>query len=189
MPIISIEVKDEIWDRALKLQPSYVIARDMKLDISDVIDVIAEYKIILDRKIEDNPGILDQKLDHVMAALDNLDLVKKETWVLYQATPIDNTNSKAKLLKLITEVESQRSQILQLLGSDKDAITRLQLAQSTQNQFINIVKGVVSGCPKCLDGLKRALQSGRMKIIVEDTRPINVVEQELINAVPIGGNK
>ena len=187
--ITSVEIKDEIWDRALKLQPSYVIARDMKLDISDVIDAIQEYKISLDKKIEDNPGLLDQKLDHVMAALDNLDLVKKETWVLYQATPIDNTNSKAKLLKLITEVESQRSQILQLLGSDKDAITRLQLAQSTQNQFINIVKGVVSGCPKCLDGLKKALQSGRMKIIVEDTRPTNVVEQELINALPIGGSK
>lgn len=186
MGVSSIETKDIIWARALKLQPSYQIAKDLSLDVTDVIDVIAEYRTLLDKKVQDNPDLLDRKLAHIMATLDELDLVKKEAWVVYEATPLDNTNSKSKLLKLITDVEAQRSNILQLLGSDKDAITRLQLAQATQNQFINIVKGVVSGCPKCLDGLKRALQSGRMKIIVEDTRPVNVVEQELINALPQG---
>jgi len=184
MGVSSIEVKDLIWAKALKLQPSYQIAKELSLDVTDVIDVIAEYRILLDKKVQDNPDLLDRKLAHIMATLDELDLVKKEAWTVYEATPLDNTNSKSKLLKLITDVEVQRSNVLQLLGSDKDAITRLQLAQSTQNQFINIVKSVVSGCPKCLDGLKRALQSGRMKIIVEDTRPVNVVEQELINALP-----
>jgi hypothetical protein len=184
MPIYDIEVKDKIWERALKLEPTYKIAREMGLDITDVIDVVAQYKAALSERVEKDPSFLDRKLSHIMATLDELNLVKKETWTVYNATPIENTNSRAKLLKLITEVEAQRSQILQLLGSDKDAITRLQLAQSTQNQFINIVKGVVSGCPKCLDGLKRALQSGRMKIVVEDTRPVNVVEQELVNALP-----
>jgi hypothetical protein len=184
MPISNIETCDLIWEKALKLQPSYQIARDLSLDVTDVIDVIQSYRIALDKKVQDNPDLLDRKLSHIMATLDELNLVKKEAWIVYNATPIDNTNSRAKLLKLVTEVESQRSQVLQLLGSDKDAITRLQLAQSTQNQFINIVKGVVSGCPKCLDGLKRSLQSGRMKIVVEDTRPVNVVEQELVNALP-----
>ena len=184
MGISDIQTKDLIWDKALKLQPSYQIAKDLSLDVTDVIDVIAEYRVALDKKVQDNPDILDRKLAHIMATLDELDLVKKETWIVYTATPVENTNARAKLLKLVTEVEAQRSQILQLLGSDKDAITRLQLAQSTQNQFINIVKSVVSGCPKCLDGLKRALQSGRMKIVVEDTRPVNVVETELINALP-----
>lgn len=185
MPITDIIIRDLIWDKALKLQPSYQIARDLKLEVTDVIDVIQEYRISLEKKVQDNPDLLDRKLTHIMATLDELDLVKKEAWATYEGTPVDNTNSRAKLLKLVTEVESQRSNILQLLGSDKDAITRLQLAQATQNQFINIVKSVVSGCPKCLDGLKRALQSGRMKIVVEDTRPVNVVEQELVNALPV----
>lgn len=184
MGVPSIETKDLIWAKALKLQPSYQIAKELGLDVTDVIDVIQEYRIALDKKVQDNPDLLDRKLAHIMATLDELDLVKKEAWATYEKIPLDNPTSRAKLLKLITEVESQRSNILQLLGSDKDAITRLQLAQATQNQFINIVKGVVSGCPKCLDGLKRALQSGRMKIVVEDTRPSNVVEQELVNALP-----
>lgn len=184
MGISDIQIKDLIWAKALKLQPSYQIAKDLSLDVTDVIDTIAQYRMALDKKVQDNPDLLDRKLAHIMTTLDELDLVKKEAWIVYEATPLDNTNSKSKLLKLVTDVEAQRSQILQLLGSDKDAITRLQLAQATQNQFINIVKGVVSGCPKCLDGLKRALQSGRMKIVVEDTRPVNVVEQELINALP-----
>jgi len=183
MPIYDVEIKDKIWDRVLKLEPTYKIAKEMQLDITDVIDVVAQYRMALDKKVQDNPDILDKKLNHIMATLTELDLVKKETWIVYNATPMENTNARAKLLKLVTDVEGQRSQVLQLLGSDKDAITRLQLAQSTQNQFINIVKGVVSGCPKCLDGLKRALQSGRMKIVVEDTRPVSVVEQELVNAL------
>jgi hypothetical protein len=186
MAEINIDIKDLIWDKALKLQPSYQIAKDLSLEVTDVIDVIQEYRIALDKKVQDNPDLLDRKLAHIMATLEELNLVKKETWIVYNATPVENTNARAKLLKLIAEVEAQRSQILQLLGSDKDVITRLQLAQSTQTQFINIVKGVVSGCPKCLDGLKRALQSGRMKIIVEDSRPVNVVEHELINVLPLG---
>lgn len=187
MPIMDIQIKDLIWDKALKLQPSYQIAKDLMLEITDVIDVIAEYRIALDKKVRDNPDLLDRKLAHIMATLEELNLVKKEVWVVYNSTPVENTNSRAKLLKLVTEVEAQRSNVLQLLGSDKDAITRLQLAQATQNQFINIVKSVVSGCPKCLDGLKKSLQSGRMKIVVEDTRPVNVVEQELVNALPSAG--
>lgn len=185
MAITNIEIKELIWNKALKLQPSYVIAKELGLDVSLVIDVITEYRIAIEQKVQDNPDILDRKLSHIMATLDELDLVKKEAWIVYEATPIENGNARAKLLKLVTEVESQRSQVLQLLGSDKDSIVRLQLAQATQNQFINIVKGVVSGCPKCLDGLKRALQSGRMKIVVEDSRPTNVVEQELVNALPV----
>jgi len=188
MSVPSIEVRDLIWDMALKLRPSYVIARELGLDITDVVDVVAQYRIALDKKIQDNPDLLDRKLANIFGQLEELDLVKKEAWATYEGIPSDNTNSKAKLLKLITDVEAQRSQILQLLGSDKDAITRLQLAQSTQNQFVNIVKGVVSGCPKCLEGLKRALQSGRVKIVIEDTRPVNVVETELINALPLENN-
>lgn len=183
MATINIEIKELIWEKALKLQPSYQIAKELGLDVSDIIDVITEYRISLDQKVQDNPDLLDRKLEHIMATLDELNLVKKEAWIVYEATPMENNNARVKLLKLVTDVEAQRSQILQLLGSDKDAITRLQLAQTTQNQFINIVKGVVSGCPKCLDGLKKALQSGRMKIVVEDTRPVNVVEQELVNAI------
>jgi len=185
MAITNIEIKELIWAKALKLQPSYQIAKELSLDISDVIDVITEYRISLDQKVQENPDLLDRKLAHIMATLEELNLVKKEAWVVYEATPVENSNARVKLLKLVSDVEAQRSQILQLLGSDKDAITRLQLAQATQNQFINIVKGVVSACPKCLDGLKKALQSGRMKIVVEDTRPTNVVEQELVNATPI----
>jgi len=182
MPITDVEQQEAIIDRMLKMIPAHVIARELSFGVSDVIDVIQGYKERFDEKVKSTPDLLDRKLEHVFKSLEAYDKVKQEAWRLYETTRDDNGNVKAKFLKLVMEAESNRDSILQLLGTDKESSARAELARVAQNQFIGIVKQVVSGCPKCANALRQALQSSRLVVAVDDHRPDNQAMIEVVTS-------
>jgi len=175
------EQKDKIWDNTLKNMPAHKLAQDMSLTITEVLDCIQEMRIALDERIASNPDLLDKKIRHIHETLMNYDLIKKNAWDMYGKTPEANANARAKFLKLAMDVEDARAKILQLMGTDKEASARAELARIAQNQFIGIVKGVVGNCPKCLDAMKRAMSASRMSVTVIDDKPDNVVVSSLVS--------
>jgi hypothetical protein len=185
VPITDIEHREAVVDRMLKMIPAHVIARELNLEVSDVIDVMQEYRTKFDEKVRSTPDLLDRKLEHVFKSLEAYDKVKQEAWKMYESTGAENGNVKAKFLKLVMEAESNRDAILQLLGTDKESSARAELARVAQNQFIGIVKQVVSGCPKCANALRQALQSNRIVVSVDDHRPDNMAMIEVVT----GGQK
>lgn len=186
MPITDAAHREAVVDRMLKMVPVHVIARELELEVSDVIDVVQEYKEKFDEKIKSNGDLLDRKLEHVFKSLEAYDKVKQEAWKMYEKTGSENGNVKAKFLKLVMEAESNRDTILQLLGTDKESSARLQLAQASQGQFIGIVKQVMSGCPKCANALRQALSASRMTVVVEDHRPLTQSLVETISGTGTG---
>ena len=97
MPITDVEQQEAIIDRMLKMIPAHAIARELLLDVSDVIDVIQGYREKFDEKVKNTPDLLDRKLEHVFKSLEAYDKVKQEAWRLYESTKDDNGNVKAKL--------------------------------------------------------------------------------------------
>lgn len=184
MATLNVDQQEAVIDRMLKMIPAHVIARELQLEISDVIDVIQGYREKFDAKIQSTPDLLDRKLEHVFKSLEAYDKVKQEAWKMYESTKDDNGNVKAKFLKLVMEAEGSRDSILQLLGTDQSSAGRAAMAAAAQAQFIGIVKQVVSGCPKCANALRQALSASRMTVVVEDHRPVN---QSLIETIT-GGN-
>jgi chromosome segregation ATPase len=187
MSITNIEQQEAIIDQMLKMIPAHVIARELSLEVSDVIDIIQGYREKFDEKVKSTPDLLDRKLEHVFKSLEAYDKVKQEAWKMYEGSDVDNGNVRAKFLKLVMEAESNRDSILQLLGTDKESSARLQLAQAAQGQFIGIVKQVVSGCPKCASALRQALNASRMSVVVEDHRPIPAAMIETISGTGTNG--
>jgi hypothetical protein len=177
---LSMEVRESVVDSMIKLKPAHVIARELEVDISEVIDVMQEFRNKFDDAVKDNPDLLDKKLEHIFKSLQTYEKVQQEAWSMYENTDEENGNVRAKYLKLVMEAESHRDEILQLLGTDKDATARLQMAQTTQTQLVGIIKQVLSGCPKCANLFKHALQANRLMITTDNQKSLLATKVEIV---------
>lgn len=123
------------------------------LSIPTIKKYIKEYKVILERVVDDDPYFLENIQYNTIKAMKEMDEVSREAWESIElATREGMLTARNQAIKLALEVATKKAQLHQLLGQqnqDTDYIERMQKAELVNSLISQVVRDVVSECEHC----------------------------------------
>jgi hypothetical protein len=137
------------------------IGEIMELGATAVRSLIREFDQMVEFQINSDPYFLEKIQQHTLRSLMQLDEISKETWeTINVATDNGMVSTRLQGLKLALELTSKRAQLLQLTGqqrADTEYIAKMQKVESVNQMLSNILRDVISECPRCREQARAKL--------------------------------
>jgi predicted transcriptional regulator/bacterioferritin-associated ferredoxin len=167
------EYQDTILDRAQVVEQvglyklkGYRISEISELtgvSQNTVREYISQYERWIEKQVEDDPYFLEKVQHNTLRAMNELDEISKEAWETVEiATREGMVSARNQALKLCLDVSTKKAQLFQLMGggnkSDSEYIARMQRAETVNQLISNVIRDVISECPKCRDLAKPMLR-------------------------------
>lgn len=147
-----IDNLEKVSELYLKGYKPAEIGRALTLSPAAVKGYIAEYKVYINRRVDEDPAFLDRLQENTIEALERLDNLIHEAWETYETCKTaDMVNQQINLIKVAGELEDKRAKLLQLMGAKADSgmMARMNKAEQVNGIVSRIIKDVVSDCPHC----------------------------------------
>lgn len=137
------------------------IAEIMEVGGTAVRSLLREFDQMVEYQINSDPYFLEKIQQHTLRSLMQLDEISKETWeTINVATDNGMVSTRLQGLKLALELTSKRAQLLQLTGqqrADTEYIAKMQKVESVNQMLSNILRDVISECPRCREQARAKL--------------------------------
>lgn len=147
-----IDMLEKVSELYLKSQKPTEIARNLGISRAQVDSYIRDYKALIQRQVATDPDFLERISDNTLESLHRFDQIIDETWKTYERAKEEELISmQTNLLKVSADLETKRANLLQLMGARMDggSMARMQKAEKVNSIVSDILKEVVSGCPRC----------------------------------------
>lgn len=144
---------------------SYAIRGYSNKNIADLLEIsqykareyVEEYYKIVAQQAENDPYFLDKIQFNTVKALKELDEISKEAWeTVTVASDNGMVTARIQALKLALDVSTKKAQLHNLLTggskeSNSDTMAKMQKVESVNQMLSEVLRDVVSGCPRCVD--------------------------------------
>lgn len=158
------------------------ISEIMEVGATAVRSLLKEFDQMVEYQINSDPYFLEKIQQHTLRSLMQLDEISKETWeTINVATDNGMVSTRLQGLKLALELTSKRAQLLQLTGQqrgDTEYIAKMQKVESVNQMLSNILRDVISECPRCREQARSKLAEAFELMSDEDIDAAEVVENE-----------
>lgn len=134
----------------------------MSIPVNDIKDYIEEYKLILNRTIEEDPFFLEKVQFNTIKALTEFDELSKEAWeTINIATDNGMVAARIQAIKLAGELATKKAQLHKLMGgnqTDGEYIARMQKAENVNQILSKILRDVISKYPDIAEEVRKELE-------------------------------
>ena len=140
---------------------------------------VQEYYKIIQKQAEDDPYFLERIQENTIRFMKELDEISKEAWeTVTIATDNSMVTARTQALRLALDVTTKKAQMLQLLGAktstDADYVARLQKAERVNQMLSEVIRDVVSDCPRCSEMARvRLAEAFSMIEVFEDAEIVD----------------
>jgi hypothetical protein len=162
------------------------IAKELDIPLTQVKRNIEEYKQAIISRTEADPDYLDRVAENTLKALDEMDLLLREAWLLHdKAKEFEMVNSQLNALKVLDAMVDRKAKLLQLMGARADGgnSAKMQRLEQVNEIVTKVLKETVSDCahckPKVQIELARAFSLLDMQEEQEDPQPF-IEEAEIV---------
>lgn len=174
-----LEKVDEAGGYHLKGYSYSNIAEIMDVSVYKAKQYVTEYYRILNKQAEDDPYFLERIQENTLRFLKELDEIGKEAWETVNiATDNAMITARTQALKLALDVTTKKAQMLQVLGAktstDADYVARLQKAERVNGMLSELLREVVSECPRCNELARTRLAEAFTQIEYEEAEVVDV---------------
>ena len=134
----------------------------MTLPVNEVKEYIEEYKLILNKTIEEDPFFLEKVQFNTVKALTEFDELSKEAWeTINIATDNGMVAARIQAIKLAGELATKKAQLHKLMGgnqTDGEYIARMQKAENVNQILSKILRDVISKYPDIAEEVRKELE-------------------------------
>jgi hypothetical protein len=132
--------------------------RFTNVSLNTIKDIINKYRDDTSLFVDQNPDILEKRLDLIIRNVQSLDKVEKAQWELYNSLAGDNAKSKVATLANIQKTIMEKAKLQQLLGNDTDTRRHLDEAKEANHMLVIMIRDVTERCPECKKRLDQYLK-------------------------------
>jgi len=160
---------NKVVEELLKGNTPAAIARNLELTRVQVENHIQTWKEF----VHDNNAIRDRAKEALAGADEHYNMLIKEAWVtVNQADAADALSVKAQTLKLISDIEAKRIDMLNKAGVLEDNSMADQILESERKQdiLVRILKEVTAKCENCKWEVSKRLSevTGQVEAVIVD---------------------
>ena len=163
------------------------IARELQITPAYAKVLVDEYRELIRGRAESDPDLLDRLVENTLEMIDQLDMISKEIWETYQkAKDFEMINQQNATLKNAMDITEKRAKLLQLMGAKADGgnTARLQKAERVNQIVSEVMRDIVSQCPRCkveaqikLAEAFRIMNSEENVVEMHELETVEVVEE------------
>lgn len=150
--LAKIDTFEKVSELYLKGYKNAQIARSLDISPAQAKHYVDQYKEAIATRVMEDPDFLDRIQDNTLEALEQIDLLIKESWETYEnAKELEMMNQQINLLKVAGDLTDKRNKLLQLVGAkiDSGMTARMQKAEQVNFVVSSIIKDIISGCDRC----------------------------------------
>lgn len=187
-----IEMVEKVGELHLKSYKPAEIARRLGISPAQAKAYVEDYKVLIQRKVEQDPEFMERIGENTIEALERMDSIVAEAWATYEtAKDNDMINQQINLLKVCGDLEDKRAKLLQLMGAKVDSgmMARMQRAERVNEIVSRIIKDVVIDCPRCkvevmtrlaeaFDLMNQAEQAVELRELAPEAEVVDVESEE-----------
>jgi|GEM_PF-2263844 len=134
----------------------------MSLKPNEVKEYVEEYKIILNKTVDEDPYFLERVQFNTIKALQEFDQLSKEAWeTIAIATDNGMVAARIQAIKLAGEIASKKAQLHKLMGgnqADGEYIARMQKAENVNQILSKILRDVIAKHPAIAEEVRKELE-------------------------------
>ncbi|MBM3455642.1 MAG: hypothetical protein FJX80_10895 [Bacteroidetes bacterium] len=134
----------------------------MSLKPNEVKEYVEEYKIILNKTVDEDPYFLERVQFNTIKALQEFDQLSKEAWeTITIATDNGMVAARIQAIKLAGEIASKKAQLHKLMGgnqADGEYIARMQKAENVNQILSKILRDVIAKHPAIAEEVRKELE-------------------------------
>ena len=158
---------NKVVEELLKGNNANQIARNLDMKRGEVLTLLDEWRTI----VHSDNHIRDRAKEALMGADQHYAMLIQKAWeTVEQADQNDQLNIKTQALKLITDIEAKRIEMLQKAGllENNELGDQLMETERKQEILVDILKSVTSNCDTCKFEVARRLSQVTGKVEAVD---------------------